>query len=226
MTSTDMPTPARRRPIGRIVALVSAGILLAAAGGLFVGGHRSWRGIDAVAGKPPLRMSVDLSKPGRATGTLHHVYRDSHAVVCRIVPTDPESAAVGSLDRCEGTVVFTNADGQAVVTESFKYLLGRPDTEPDSGDPPWLFRFNPRIPLGDYAVTVDVTQPATKAAGRRYELVADYWLCGLEYASAQLAVLGGFVCLVVALIVLLIVAIRALRARRRVRRGQGVAAND
>jgi hypothetical protein len=47
------------------------------------------------------------------------------------------------------------------------------------------------IPLGEYAVEIDVVSPAPALAGRPIRLVSGYVLCGIEWAGPIIGIGGG-----------------------------------
>ena len=181
MTTADRnAVPMRRLPIGRLVAWTIAAGLLGTGGYYLVEAHRMDRKVDLAADAEPLRMKVDLSRPGRYEDTYHQTYMGAHGASLEIhlgpapagrpqpgssPATEPTTQLAAGF---EGQVQIFDSTGKRVydadlTADDLGFLLVRPGRP----RPEWpRFRLPAGLPLGTYRLVLDVRQPAAGLAGR------------------------------------------------------------
>jgi hypothetical protein len=167
----------------------------------------------------PLRMDVDLSKPGRYEGSYHQTYRRAHAgsLIVHLGPAPAGAAAdtqpAGNFD---GHVELFDAGGKCVFqddlpTDALKMLL----TEDLAGEPTYqVFHIPPALPIGSYKFVLDVRRPAPALAGRKQTVIARYAVCELEMMPAFLAGAASVVFGLPGVILALALLVRQAKRRR------------
>jgi hypothetical protein len=208
-----------KTPVGRIVAWVVASLLLVASAYCLVQSVLLAKTVNRAMEAEPLRMDVDLSKPGRYEGSYHQTYRRAHAgsLIVHLGPAPAGAAAdtqpAGNFD---GHVELFDAGGKCVFqddlpTDALKMLL----TEDLAGEPTYqVFRIPPALPIGSYKFVLDVRRPAPALARRKQTVIARYAVCELEMMPAFLAGAASVVFGLTGGIVALVLLVGKARRRR------------
>lgn len=135
----------------------------------------------------PLSAYIDVGTVASHRATLNQ----SDAFVCRQtfqISTDLRTGetAADLFRDLEMTVVVT--DPQNV--EVLRGVFPDPLKPMGHGENATLMDFTP-LPIGEYAVTIDVTKPAPLLAGRRTHVYSRYRLCGLEWMAPTIGIGSG-----------------------------------
>lgn len=211
MNSLDSKGMGREKmPAMRIVAWVVAGLLLTGSAYGFVQAILMGNVVSQGLKARPLRMDVDLSRPGRYEGLYHQTYRRAHAssLIVHLGPPPPARAPVDTqpAGTFDGHVEILDANGQSVFKSNLSAdMLELLLTANEAGGPTHMvLRIPPRLPIGTYKFVLDVRRPAPALAGRKPTVIARYAICELEMmpsvfagaASVAFGLSGGIVALV------------------------------
>jgi hypothetical protein len=142
---------------------------------------------ERLARAEPIRLPVDLSVRGTYAGSMHCISGAPHGLWLVLESQPPFEAEAEAQDALSGlnAVLFSERAGEERHELTFD---GQDLVRPGMAEPgePWpAFSVAPP-PRGEYAVTLEVVDPAPGMAGRRQELVARYQLCGLEGLVAKM----------------------------------------
>ncbi len=171
---------------------------------LAVDGFRSWvryRRMDAAAAvAEPLRIAVDLSKPGTYQGSFEQQFRHTCQQQFRLEFTGAPTTEAGLATLLEGmkaTLRVFQETGPDVFTatldeESFVPALATAAAVTRS---PGVRRMP--FPGGMYQIALKVESPAPALSGKAQFLISRYELCGLEeMRTGILGLAGGFLTVV------------------------------
>ena len=199
----------RRRPWGRIVAGAIGAVILFLAVAALTWSHKERRAVDAALVAEPVRLKVDLSKPGQFSGEFRQTFRAACSGYLEIVPEplpSSEKAALSLLKGLRGRLTIVRSDGRVVHEcgireEDFIAILdGYAHWVPRECDD---FSFEEGI----YQIKVVVDHGAPALAGVPHSLVGQYVLCGMENMPAEILYLIGIASCVIAGLILLPVAL-------------------
>jgi hypothetical protein len=207
----------REQPWGRIVAGIVAVAAFSGAVACFVAGSRYQAKLDAAHMAEPIRLAVDLSKPGTFAGKLNHTFSDALdnclAIVTESTQPSPESAQALA-KGLSGRITLYGPQGDLVAKKSFGPELGCFSWNTGS--------WTPIIDLGHFAegvydLKVTVDSGAPRLAGVPQWLVGRYVLCGIEGIPVEIYRFLGIVgCLLSGSIGLAIAIVTVTGCRRPV----------
>jgi hypothetical protein len=204
----------RRWPWGRIVAGVVATVILGVGVNFLIVGAECRTKADAAKVAEPIRLAVDLSKPGVYTGRLHHTFVNAHSNYLEIVTDSPLVSPENAQSIVEGLTgqLTIRAPQGAVVTEStFGPEFRCIQLDSDHWTP--IIDFG-HFAEGDYDLDFTVNTGAAQLVGVRHSLVGRYRLCGMEYMPAGVLWLLGIAGCVVFGLISLVVAIVTVRKNK------------
>ncbi len=203
----------KKRPIGRAIACVIAGVLVIAGIFFLFEAHRIRQEFYRQSETRPLDLPVDFSKPGEFMSPFPQTWRACHGQAINLhVPTNvlAEVSPSNLLASLDFEWQITDSKGKVIVDEESS---GRPLWQDRMrGDSIPLVYFHP-FDLGDYTFSCTVVTGASALAGLEQRLVCQYQPCGLEMLPAFLANVIGIAALVIGGIILLIV--RAITKRKK-----------
>ena len=204
-----------KRPWGRIIASTIALAILALGVCLLSASRQMRRRVDAARVAEPIRMQVDLSKPGEFVGEFVHTFVNAHYEKVRI-ETDPPFAtpeqAQASIEGLQAQVTFATPEGD-VVSER--------ELSADSCSWSWVkdgeavpaFGFH-GLQTGTYQLKLTIERGAPALADIPQTLVARYGLCGLEYAPPEITRWMSVACFIIAGTIALTIVSAAIGKRR------------
>ena len=198
----------KRLPWGRIVAGVVGAVALVLGSHFlarYVGFSQAMTGVEVAE---PMRLRVDLSRPGEYVGELDQTASFTCKQVLRVETAKPFASsedARAALAGLSGHLAIKDAGGKVVYEtevnpEAFWVDPAGPDFRPG-------FLFSP-IPRGKYKVVLSVQQGAPALNDIRQELVGRYLLCGIERIQAAFlgaaALVSFTVCGAMALVIVVV----------------------
>ena len=198
-------------PWGRIISGTVAVAILGVSVLFLVTGIQAQLSLKA----RPIRLKVDLSRPGTYTGKLNHVFSSSVANYLEIVTKSPLKSPKDAVKGLTGQLTISEPGGAVVAEASFgpefQYLTSSDDNRRTS-----LIYF-PHLAEGVYDLKLTVKTGAPKLAGVAHSLEVGYLLTGVEHFVADvLCSLGIAGCVVSGLIGLVIAAVTAEKRCRPV----------
>jgi hypothetical protein len=206
----------RRRSWGRILAGgVAMATLLFAARSFWLA--VTWeRQVRAAETAEPIRLPVNLSKPGTYSGTLRHTF-GAGSVELHIVAQPPQRSEYdpkAAVEGLSGHWAIVGSDGTVVMKREFgPQDLQRGRWEPEG----WVAGIgSDRFEPGDYELHLTVERGAAGLANVPQTLAAGYLLCGMEYAGKLTMYATAVGSLAIgAIIALVILTVTERRCRRR-----------
>lgn len=191
-----------RKPVGGW-RIAGAGLSLVLAGltvWLATVSSRGRRAFAEVGAAEPVRMSVDLSRPGEVEAPFHNTHRSIHGVVLwasgEAVEAGPESDA--------GSSPFAGLRGEVVIQDADGVEVARDAIEPDRffrGSRGWALTTVTQPADVGYRMMLRIDDGASGLEDGRVEVVGRYRLCGCEAMPAAFAGLLAGVMGIVALVV-------------------------
>lgn len=164
----------------------------------------------------PIRLKVDLSKPGEYEGTFRHTFTNAHSTFLRIetdLPLVSREKAEAILAGISGRLAIVGSNGVAIYEYNF--------TSEDVGcwkgnDEQWVPVIKiGNFPAGVYTLRFKVDHGAPKLANVPHVLIAQYGLCGMEYLLSQMMMwlgIGG--CVIAGLLIIAIVVVTIAKRGR------------
>lgn len=147
----------------------------------------------------PIQLAIDPTQTGRYEGVIEQTYCSEHFWELSIIADPP----------------FTESEAKTLEALEFNLeatpLLNCAYTHPAldmrNGQRLLLANLEKNAAPGKYQIVLNITKPLPAVQGRRYMLVAPYFLCGLERLSGSviltLGAIFGFIACVSAIISLL-----------------------
>lgn len=184
----------RKALIGLIIATTVAVAFLLGTVYLFFEACRCNRRFDQWVTAEPVRMKVDLSKPGTFTGQFHQTCDSAHGQYLYI---EPGSNAASEnlfvlLQSADATILITDVGGDEILKTGLDlYADGVGNIAVDD---PLVGYFCP-FPKGEYTLTLTVQKGAGVSAASHLSLVGRYALCGLEGFSVVIFTVAGVISL-------------------------------
>jgi hypothetical protein len=156
----------------------------------------------------PLKMSVDLSRPGQITAPFVQTCQISHgeAFYLTINPLADRNAS-DLLDGLAGTITINDSDGNEVQSLEIPSKIA----PARDFDEPIMLAYIATFPEGEYSATIEVQEPAPALDGVEQSIHARYHLCGCERLPATVHGFFAFVCGIPGLVVALFVLIGFIR---------------
>ena len=182
---------------GRIAAAVIALLLT----GVGIPGFLEWWNTDLQAWShaEPVRLKVDLSRPGAWSGSFRQICPNPHEMKLLIVSTPPPASLESSCEVMKGLALHYEMRDEegGIVTGG--------EVSPDQMDW-WTWPGETGCPTidvrpfrrGTYAFTLTVKNPAPAMAGHSQVVVARYGICGLEGLPGTIGMVIAIVCFSVA----------------------------
>jgi hypothetical protein len=171
---------------------------------------------DAARVAEPIRLNVDLSKPGTYSGELRHTFTFACADYFQIVPESPFASREEAESSLKGLVAHYSLIGPhgGVVHERDCEPTGFRAAEVKGNRwVPSLGRDHFGCEKGVYTLKFTVEHGASKLAGIPHVLVARYAICGIEYLPSHfLQLLGIAGCVIGGFFAVAVVVIRRKRA--------------
>jgi len=221
-------------PIGRTIALVIAVIFLILGILSFIKASGYYRKFYQWIKDEPIRIQVDLSKPGNYTGKFIQTCHIAHGL-CLYVETQQKSAsedeALELVKGIKGSFAIIDSNGNNVLTGNFNdshFATGRRSFSTyDLNDLDYSVRCDcpvknvPFLSLfssfcdGTYTFKLAIYDGAPALANTNHMLVARYSLCGLEILPGALLRLFGFTFIGISIIIIGVMAIITWRRKKR-----------
>ena len=205
-----------KRPLGRIIASVIAGLLAVAGIYFLVESHRIRHEFYQRIEEKLIDLEVDLSQPGEFSGEFQQTWSICHRQAINLhVPSNLASQVSPSklLTSLEFKCRITDSNGDVVADDK---SAGHPIWQDrlDDDEIPLLY-FHPFDKGGTYTLTLTIIRGAPRLAGVPQRLVGRYQPCGIELLPAFFAIVIGIASLVVAAIIFLVVVIITKRKKNQ-----------
>lgn len=183
----------RARKAVIVVQLLVCAISLA----LAVDGFRSWvryRRMDAAAVAEPLRIAVDLSKPGTYQGSFEQQFRHTCQQQFRRGFTGAPTTEAGWAPLLEGmkaTLRVFHEHGPDVFTATLDENSFVPGLTTAAAVTRSTGVRRMPFPGGTYQIALKVESPAPALSGKAQFLISRYELCGIEKMRTGILGLAG-----------------------------------
>ena len=212
-----------RWPWGRIVAGIAAAFFLLLAIPFITGGVDVRHRADLARVAEPIRLKVDLSKPGEYEGTFRHTFTAAHSKNLQIETDSQLMPKSARESREKGKEILAGLSGRVSIIGSDGSVVKECDFTAESSTDCWSFNNAWWIPLidlgsfpaGVYTLKLKVDHGAPQLANVRHVLIAKYGLCGMEYLHSQMMMwlgIGG--CVIAGLLIIAIVVVTVAKRGR------------
>ena len=205
----------RKALVGLIIVTVVTVAFLLGTVYLFTEACRCNRQFDQWVTAEPVRMKVDLSKPGTFIGKFHQTCQSAHGQYLYIEPAGKEESEnlFALLQDVDATIRITDVDGDEVLKTGLDLDSdGMGNIEPDHLGVAYFYPF----PKGGYTLTLTVHKGTEASDASDVALVGRYALCGLEGFSVVILTVAGIVSLCITVPAVIGVCVGwALAARKR-----------
>lgn len=182
-----------KRRISR-VRIITGTVLLVLAMCLFVGAYVTWTDLGAAWEAEPVNMEVDLSSSGKYSSSFRTTYHAPLGIELQLRfggGLSSHEPSLADLDGLEGEICITDNKGHVVIMQDFT-------AENFQRDLSMRVLFGKRQDTG-WMITVDIAKPAAALKDTEQLLTATYSICGLAVMPVQFAVIGGLICVAVAI---------------------------
>jgi flagellar basal body-associated protein FliL len=205
-------------PIFQILFLFLGVVLLG--GGLFyfICGISSSKQVEKWRTFEPVRIEVDLSKPGTYTGNFHQTYQGSHNEILYIETPDLKVEAEDPnvmLCGLKGKIsILDTAQKEVESLDLAKMEIVYLPTETESVAFGWEFW---PFPVGEYTIDIHIEEGCSLFQGQKQFLVARYSFCGLEYSVVYISIIFGLILLLIgSLFIFFVLLFRRKKKRERI----------
>ena len=177
------------RPIA-VWRLIGAGLSLVLAGvavWFAIEASRGFRTFAEAGAAEPVRMSVDLSRPGEVEAVFRHTHDSVHGVTLW---------ASGEAIGAGGEQPLAGLRGEAVIFDDAGTEVTRAAIDPDGflqGADGWRLVAMSEPAKGDYRMVLRIDDGAVGLPEGRVDVVGRYWQCGCEALPAALTRLLAWV---------------------------------
>lgn len=200
-------------PWGRIVAGTVAGVILCFGANFFVDSVKLRREADEARIAEPIRLQVDLSKPGVYSGKLHQTFVNAHGNYLHIMldrPLASRDEAAAIVAGLRGSLSIADMNGTVVCEDRFdaSRIYGVPLVDREHWVPAIEFG---HFAKGDYMLKIVIVEGAPRLSGVPHAIVGHYALCGMEYVVSTIAIWLGIACCMVAGVIFLFIVIVSRR---------------
>ena len=166
--------------IVKVIACIIAIGLLITSGFFLHAGYVNNEILKDAIDAEPIRIKVDVSKPGVYSGDFTQTFSSSHNEYVYIENPMKEI----NLESLRGTLEIKNLQGENVIEFNFSDT-SLPDYVPPTKDEYLVRSFRP-FAKGKYKLILTVDEPVKELENTEQYLVARYGMCGLETLSVYI----------------------------------------